>query len=265
VAAFRQVGRPLRGVFIDAGENGLFSPGEFETLTALGLMEYITPEEIAQNVVREIRGLPTGRDVVAALDASTSGPTYRAGVMREAALERMAALERAHGVQSVAYEMLGPPRLSKLLFEAAILGRLFATLHDVAALDAARTADAAAQLVRADEDLRVRMLSIGLAILLPDGAHILRGPDVKVAPAAHQRLDDPRLADNGWVDLRPANWRKWSGRARTILAAATAGGSDRDFGSRFDVEPDPRREQIRPGRLAAWVFRHEDRGERVKR
>lgn len=262
VQAFRKVGRPLRGVFIDAGENGLFSPGEFETLTSLGLMEYITPEEIAQNVVREIRGLPTGRDVVAALDASTSGPTYRAGVMREAALERMAALERAHGVQSVAYEMLGPPRLSKLLFEAAILGRLFATLHDVATLDAEATADAAARLVRDDEDLRVRMLSIGLAILLPDGAHILRGPDVKVAPAADQRADDPRLADNGWVDLRASNWRKWSGRARTILDATVAA-DDQDFGSRFDVEPD--REQIRPGRLAAWVFRHEDRGERVKR
>jgi hypothetical protein len=40
-------GTPLDGVFLDAGENGLFSMGEFETLTALGLMEYITPEEIA--------------------------------------------------------------------------------------------------------------------------------------------------------------------------------------------------------------------------
>ena len=263
-AAFRPVGRPLRGVFIDSGENGLFSPGEFETLTALGLMEYITPEEIAQNVVREIRGLPTGRDVVAALDASTSGPTYRAGVMREAALERMAALEREHGVQSVAYEMLGPPRLSKLLFEAAILGRLFDTLRGVAGLDAAATAEAAASLVREDEDLRVRMLSIGLAILLPDGAHILRGPDVKVVPAPGQRPDDPRLADNGWVDLRPSNWRRWSDRAQRILASQN-GGAGRDFGSRIDIEPDARRESIRPGRLAAWVFRYEDRGERIKR
>jgi hypothetical protein len=227
-------------------------------------MEYITPEEIAQSVVREVRGLPTGRDVVAALDASTSGPTYRAGVMREAALERMTALEREHGVQSVAYEMLGPPRLSKLLFEAAILGRLFATLPEVAALDADAIAERAAKLLAEDEDLRIRILSIGLPILLPDGAHILRGPDVKVTPATDQRLDDPRLADNGWVDLRPSNWRKWSERVRRILAAAD-GGEDRDFGSRFDVEPDSRRNQIRPGRLAAWVFRHEDRGERVKR
>jgi NAD(P)-dependent dehydrogenase (short-subunit alcohol dehydrogenase family) len=263
-AAFRAVGRALRGVFLDAGENGLFSLSEFETLTALGLMEYITPEEIAQNVVREMRGEPTGRDVVGALDASTSGPTYRAGVLREAALERMSALEREHGVHAIAYEMLGPPRLSKLLFEAAILGRLFDSLHAVVGLDAQDAAQQALSLVRQDEDLRVRILSIGLPILLPDGAHILRGPEVKVAPAAEQAADDPRLADNGWVDLRPSNWRKWSERARRILATSGDGGRW-EYGSRVDVEPDQRREQIRPGRLAAWVFRHEDRGERMKR
>jgi NAD(P)-dependent dehydrogenase (short-subunit alcohol dehydrogenase family) len=263
-AAFRAVGRPLRGVFLDAGENGLFSLGEFETLTALGLMEYITPEEIAQNVVREIRGEPTGRDVVGALDASTSGPTYRAGVLREAALERMSALEREHGVQAVAYEMLGPPRLSKLLFEAAILGRLFDTLRALAELDPDDVARRAFALVQHDEELRVRMLSIGLPILLPDGAHILRGPEVKVTPAPGAGADDPRLADNGWVDLRPSNWRKWSERAQRIVAIAGNGGHW-EYGSRLDVEPDPRREQIRPGRLAAWVFRYEDRGERVKR
>ena len=37
----------LESVFLDAGENGLFSLGEYETISALGLMEVITPEEIA--------------------------------------------------------------------------------------------------------------------------------------------------------------------------------------------------------------------------
>jgi hypothetical protein len=76
-------------------------------------------------VVREIRGHSTGHDVVAALDAATSGPTYRAGVLREVAIARMEALEREHGVEAIAYEMLGPPRLSKLLFEVALLRRLY--------------------------------------------------------------------------------------------------------------------------------------------
>ncbi|MEJ2206000.1 MAG: short-chain dehydrogenase, partial [Gemmatimonadota bacterium] len=37
---------PLEGVYLDAGENGVFTLGEFEALTALGLMEFVTPEEI---------------------------------------------------------------------------------------------------------------------------------------------------------------------------------------------------------------------------
>jgi NAD(P)-dependent dehydrogenase (short-subunit alcohol dehydrogenase family) len=122
--SFHETGEPLVGVFLDAGENGLFSMGEFEALTALGLMEYVTPEEIADDVIREISGHPSGHDVIAALDSTTMGPTYRAGVLREVALERMAELEMEHQVESVAYEMLGPPRLSKLLFEGAILARL---------------------------------------------------------------------------------------------------------------------------------------------
>jgi hypothetical protein len=38
-----------------------------------------------------------------------------------------------------------------------------------------------------------------------------------------------------------------------------------EAGSHIDMEPDSRRLQIRPGRMAAWVFRDEDRGARVKR
>lgn len=261
---FRELGAPLTGVFIDAGENGLFSMGEFETLTALGLMEFITPEEIATNVVREIRGYPTGRDIVAALDGATSGPTYRAGVLREVALDRMAALERENGEEAVAYEMLGPPRLSKLLFESAILARLHEGLGAVAGMDADSTAAAAHRLIMDEDDLRSRILTIGLPILLPDGASLLRGPDVKIAPEDGQSPLDPRLADAGWVDLRPSNWRKWSERAQHMLQELNTGPGPL-HGSRTDAEPGDRGVSIRPGRMAAWVFRYEDRGERTKR
>jgi NAD(P)-dependent dehydrogenase (short-subunit alcohol dehydrogenase family) len=263
VANFKGTGRDLEGVFIDAGENGFFSLGEFETLTALGLMEYITPEEIAQDVIREITGHPSGHDVVAAIDSATSGPTYRAGVLREVAMERMADLEKEHQVESVAYEMLGPPRLSKLLFEAAILGRLFGDLSHLAAADAADIATRAQQLIEGDADLRVRMLSIGLPIVLTDG-RMLRGAEIKVAPLPGQSPTDPKLVDNGWVDLREANWRKWVQRANAMLAEIDPR-TGPDHGSRRDAEPGSRRFQLRPGRMAAWIFRTEDRGERKKR
>jgi hypothetical protein len=255
---------PLEGVYVDSGENGYFAASEFETLTALGLMEYVTPEEIAENVIREIRGIPSGRDVVAALDGATMGPTYRAGILRGQALSHMEALEEEHGVRGVAYEMLGPPRLSKLLFEAAILERLFGTLEAAEGLDPEGCAERAAALVHEDGDLRQRIVSIGLPILLPDGATLLRGPRLKVLPEEGEEAGAETLVDQGWVDLRASNWERWQDRIRrfrTELEELPGLGD----GSRGDHEYGDAAGRIRPGRLGAWIFRYEDRGERIKR
>ena len=127
----------LESVFIDTGENGIFSLEEFSAVTSCGQMEFVTPEEIAGYLVYEIEGGNTGRDVVAALDGAVLGPTYRAALLRRWAIERMSELERRHGVQSVAFEMLGPPRISKLLFEAHLLREAFGTGEAVRAASAA--------------------------------------------------------------------------------------------------------------------------------
>ncbi len=262
--AYAVTDKPLEGVYIDAGENGLFSLGEFETLTALGLMEFVTPEEIADNVVREIMSRPTGKDVVTALDAATMGPTYRAGVLRSAAIAHMENMEADAGIRSVAYEMLGPPRLSKLLFEGEMLRRLFGTLDAAADMDPEDTAAKSYAMVKEDDDLRQRMLSIGIPVLLPDGTSLLRGADVKVRPEEGLAADDPRLWDRGWVDLRPSNWKRWAERCGALATEVrerpgVAQGSigDHDYGDHSG--------EIRPGRMAAWIFRYEDQGERIKR
>lgn len=258
---WKETGKTLDGVFLDAGENGLFSPGEFEALTALGLMEFITPEEIARDVVWEILGRPSGHDVVAALDASTSGPTYRAGVLRTAALAHMDALEEESGSHAVAYEMLGPPRLAKLLFEGEILRRLAdGSLDRAAELDPADAAERAGRLLEEDADLRTRILSIGLPILLGDGERVLRGREVKVGMEGG--LDS--ATRRGWVDLRASNWATWSTRVAAVLARMDAN-HGAEGGSRWDMEPWQRERRIRPGALAAWIFRYEDEGERIKR
>lgn len=261
---YTTTGEALEGVYLDAGENGLFSLGEFETLTALGLMEFVTPEEIADNVVREILSHPTGKDVVTALDSATMGPTYRAGALRSIALDHMEALEAEAGIRSVAYEMLGPPRLSKLLFEGEILSRLVVTLQAAAELDADQIAERAHALIREDADLRQRIVSIGLPIVLPDGEHILRGPQLRVAPDADVPLRDQRLVDRGWVDLRASNWLRWQTRCAGLLSelgqrpgVARGSAGDHEYGDLTG--------RIRPGRMAAWIFRYEDKGERIKR
>jgi len=255
--------RPLESAFIDMGENGLFSLEEFATITALGQMEFITPEEVADHVVMELEGRPTGRDVVAALDASTAGPTYRGGILREAAMERLSDLTADHHVSSIAFEMLGPPRLSKLLFEAHILSMLSPSIEQLAASEPAEVSREAQALVDRDAGLRAEMVSVGIPVLCGDGKSLYRGATVVVPPVQGDAL---AAAPRGWVDLRPSNCTLWIERAKKIVAqaemrlAANGGsGSDEEW---FGVNPV---EQIAPWRLATWVFRHEDRGERIKR
>jgi hypothetical protein len=174
----------------------------------------------------------------------------------------MDALEAETGTRGVAYEMLGPPRLAKLLFEAELLRRLAGDdLDRAAALDPAATALEAERMVLADRDLRSRMLSAGLPVLLGDGERGLRGPQVNVPPVEGAW---DAAARAGWVDLRESSWALW----RTRLAEITRrleGTPGAAGGSRWDMEPWQRARRVRPGALAAWVFRYEDGGERIKR
>ncbi|MFI5279770.1 MAG: short-chain dehydrogenase [Gemmatimonadales bacterium] len=261
-AGWVALGQTLHSAYINMGENGLFAREEFATITALGQMEMITPEEIAEYVVLELLGRPTGRDVVAALDASTAGPTYRAGLLREAALKRLDQLEGRHHARSIAFEMLGPPRLTKLLYEAFLISRLCRTVAELAASDGDRLGREAEALLNGDPSLRAEIISVGIPILHPDGARLSRGPKVVVPPASGDAL---AAAPRGWVDLRSANGALWIARAKRMLEQAaarqsgTGSGSDEEW---FAIAP---QEPIVPWRMVAWIFRYEDEGERSKR
>jgi len=262
---WQDLGRPLEGVYINVGENGLFSRAEFETVTSLGSMEFITPEEVADYVMLELSGRPTGRDVIAALDAATAGPTYRAGMLREHAVARLKALERETGGRVVAYEMLGPPRLSKMLYEAELCARLRGTVRKLSQSAPEPMAAEAHALVQRDHDLRRHILSVGLPILTPDGQCVYRGRDVVIAPPA-DGTDVSVAASRGWVDLRPSQFGVWIGRAATMVrdaerrqAVTEASGSDVEWTAVGADDP------VEPARFAAWVFSHEDLGERIKR
>jgi hypothetical protein len=267
----KPLGRPLQSVFIDTGENGIFSLEEFSTLTTAEQMEFVTPEEIAEMSVYEIQGGNTGHDIINALDNATLGPTYRAGLMRHWAMEKMIALEKQHGVSSVAFEMLGPPRLSKLLFEAHLLRRSFVTMSAVLENQAERISESLAADLAANSDLRSEIISIGIPILFPDG-RVLRGPEVKV-PASVTEKDSYRVTperleswiEAGWVDLRPKNMRRWLKRFRSIEKEVAALPPS-DTSSRFlrDRTFWQAAGEIQPGKVVGWVFAVEEAGARMK-
>lgn len=262
--------RILESVFIDTGENGVFSCEEFETVTALGQMEFVTPEEIAADVLLEIRGGTTGREVVSALDGATVGPTYRAGVMRHRAIKEMRRLEAAHDHDSVAFEMLGPPRLSKLLYEAYLLKRTSGTLAAVAEGDPASMSQACARLIEEDAELRARILSVGLPIRLGNGS-LIRGPEMKIPPYKEEAREElapaavERWTEAGWVDLRPMNFERWCRRARAILDGIgqlpESDTSSAYFEDRAYWSPES---DLPVGRVAAWILGVEEKGARAK-
>ena len=267
----RSTGHTLHSVFVDTGENGIFSLEEFSAITTGEQMEFVTPEEIADVVVREIMGGNTGHDVINALDNAVMGPTYRAGMMRHWALEKLLALEKKHGVRSVAFENLGPPRLSKLLFEADLLRRCYRTM------DAARAASAAEMSARlADEVGRNPgcardIVSIGIPVLLPDG-RLLRGPECKV-PVTQPGEDEHEVTPQrleawawaGWVDLRESNLALWRERFRRIAsdmdAIPPADTSSRFLRDRQFWGPEG---LIQPGKVVGWIFGIEEQGARMK-
>jgi hypothetical protein len=271
VSRGRDTGRTLKSVYIDTGENGLFSLEEFAAITTGEQMEFVTPEEIADVVARELMGGNTGHDVINALDNAVMGPTYRAGLMRHWALEKLRDLEKRHGARSVAFENLGPPRLSKLLFEADLLRRTFGTMEAVRAATPPEMSVRLAEEIAGDADYRGEIVSIGIPILLPDG-RLLRGPECKVPPVTvpSETLEVGEeavetWAHAGWVDLREPNMARWRERFQRIEAEIRAI-PDCDSSSRHlrDRQFWSGEGLIQPGKVTGWIFATEEKGARMK-
>jgi hypothetical protein len=263
--------QPLRSVFIDTGENGVFSRGEFEAISTPGQMEFVTPEEIAESVLFEIKGGNTGHDIINALDNATLSPTYRAGYMFDAAMDEMKALEQKHQTKSIAFEILGPPRLSKLLYEAYLLQLTFGDMASVAKASPKMIAERLESLLRGDAHLRAQIISIGIPILLSDGKSLLRGPEIKVPPYRGEnelKITEKSLeawAHDGWVDLRVKNMERWKNRFEIIMEQVRQI-PDQDTSSRQlrNKAYWSRFKEIDPGRLVGWIFSEEEKGKRMK-
>jgi hypothetical protein len=267
----KPTGRNLTSVFIDTGENGLFSRGEFEAISTPGQMEFVTPEEIAENAVFEIKAGNTGHDIINALDNATLAPTYRAGFMFNGALTALQQLEREHGVDSVAFEMLGPPRLSKILYESYLLKICFGDMRSVTRTDPKEMTRRLTHLIETDPHVRSHIISIGIPILMPDGRSMLRGASIKIPPfrgeevlPADARTID-RWAHDGWVDLREKNMKVWRARFAEIIDMVENLAEDETSSmTMHNREYWKNLSEIDPGKICGWIFTYEEKGKRMK-
>ncbi len=259
----------LEAAYIDTGENGIFSLEEFAALTTARQMEFVTPEEIAQYLCFELEGRSTGYDVINALDNAVLGPSYRAGLLRHWALERMNELEREHGTHSVAFEMLGPPRLTKLLFEAHLLRLAFVTMEAVRDASAEEVSRKLDELVRGRPEIADEIAAVGIPLLLPSG-EILRGIRVIVpGDADGEKVTAEKLETwvrNGWADLRQENCAHWIRRFhkihQEIESIPEQETSSRHLRNRRFWDE---KRRIQPGKVVGWILSEEEHGGRIKR
>jgi len=183
----------------------------------------------------------------------------------------MTILEEQHHVDSVAFEILGPPRLSKLLYEAYLLKLVFSNPGNVVKTDPRTLSAKLLALICDNAQLRSKIISIGIPILLPDGKSLLRGQTIKIPPHRGEnelpiRPESIDLwAHDGWVDLRIKNMTLWRSRMKSIIAmveglepceTSSRIMYTRDYWNNLSV--------IEPGKICGWIFSYEEKGKRMK-
>ncbi len=258
----------LELVGVDTGENGFFSRGEYEAITYMDSMEFVTPEEIARNVLYELCGHNTGKDVIAAIDGAVMDPSYRAGYIRQSAIDQMLEMENSKGIPSIAIGELGPPQLSKLLYEAYLLQSVYPTLEEWA--DRKNSPEQMSKKVvdfLNKHEAKDIITSLGLSILLPDGKTIVRGhtmyiPESKVHATVDVKSEDlDSWAKQGWIDLRNENFAKWKERAKRMIDSR-----EQKFveGSAAFGPAHYTSKSLKTGEIVGWILSTEFDGSRQK-
>lgn len=263
-------------VGLNTGENGFFGLGEFEAITAINQMEMVTAEEVADLVVHEIVGRNTGKDIITALDSAVVDPSYRAGYLRPSAITKlieneMKLAESKEYLPSVATGELGPPMLTKLLFEVYLIKSVYPTIKEIVAPKEGTITgkQIASQIMLkiSENSLKDLIVSLGIPILLPDGQTILRGPFITIPESASQKIQVRRASDiddwasQGWVDLRGKNFQKWIDRFSKMYY------SQQHFFREGSAEHDRTTyifDEIQIGEVVAWVFNNELGGYRIR-
>ena len=258
-------GSELKGVYVDTGENGLFSPDEFKVVTTLGLMEYVTPEEIAHKTVQEIRGVSTSKDVLGAITGAIMGATYRAGLLRQRVMRATAELKQ----EGFAYGLLGP-KVAKLITEAQLFKRCYGTLGRALRPSAAALSQNLKKEIERNRDIRSAAISLGLPILLPDGETLLFAtrprPDKswEESPFRITRESIEKWASQEWIDLRPQNMSRWRKRFKGIMDESGTSSEDTssrfDHGRRFWERTKTGEIVIDPGEIVGWLLIKETGG-----
>ncbi len=212
VSKSKKMGGYLEIPYVDSGENSAYSLYEMQAITALGQMESVTREEIAEAVYQSLYG-STRYDLLTAMDYASLGPSYSAAFKRKVVLDELRELQKVKKVPSIATNNLGPT-VSKHLFELYILFDLNNfDIDKIIRQSSQKLAEAAQEyIMKGNNIVRIEALSLGLPILLDENKLVL-GEHYLVPDASFKNIISPnsieKWAASGWIDLREKNVAKW--------------------------------------------------------
>lgn len=203
--------------YVDSGENCAYSLYEMHAITALGQMESITKEEVAEAVYESAKG-STKHDLLTAMDYAALPSTYAGAFQRKVILSRLKNIEIENKTPGIATNNLGPT-VSKHLFELYILLDLTKNNIDtILKLDPTKFSVLAKKHILKNDKLRSQILSLGLPILFSK-TEFLRGNHIFVPDCSISNLITAtaleKWADSGWVDLRPSRFSYWQKLIKT--------------------------------------------------
>ena len=205
--------------YVDSGENCAYSLGEMTAITALGQMECVTREEVAQACIEMAMG-STRHDLLTSMDMVALGPSHLGAIQRRIILDKLTEIEISESIPSIATNNLGPT-VSKHLFELYImliscqksLSLFSKTSSKVVVKDIT-------SFLEKNQQIRSQIISLGLPILFDNNQAII-GEYFYVPNQKEKNTITPDninlWATSGWVDLREKNVKYWQSIIKKVL------------------------------------------------
>lgn len=207
---------------VDSGENCAYSLGEMTAITALGQMECVTREEVAQASIEAAYG-STKHDLLTAMDLVALGPSYVAAVQRSVILNKLHQLEKDTKTYSIATNNLGPT-VSKHLFELFLMMKVCNfSIERCLETNATELVKSIESFLAKDAGIRSQIVSLGLPILF-DNNEVIVGEYYCVPNSEEENKVSKKninlWASCGWVDIRRTEIKYWQSILKRVYKEA---------------------------------------------
>lgn len=195
----------IRFPVIRAGENHVYSLNELKTLTAIGQMEAITKEEVADAVVQTLNS-NSKHDILAAMDGAMLHPTYLGKEMVENVSQKLSRLKYPNGI---ATGNLGIT-CAKHLYELFCMKNIARTIELLKKDDLVEKINSFA---KENKELLTEIVSLGLVVLFDDNSIAIGKYTLCPKICEDKTVTDQNIkqwSNVGWVDLRRKNIEHWT-------------------------------------------------------